>query len=134
MNSIRASIHKIHAQSFDLEDEINKVIQNYLFCQVQFNYSMSDITPTKIKTTILPIIKETLNNTAKHSNATLIKISIRELEKHYQIIINDNGTLINRKSSGIGLNSMKERIDSLNGLLNINTDDGFKIHITIPKE
>ena len=134
MNSIRESVHNLHAKSFDLKKEIENIIDNYLFCKVILNYDLSDTTPTKVKLAIVSIIKEALNNTSKHSNAKLIKIIVRELDQHIQVTINDNGTLKNTSSMGIGLISMQDRIENLNGIINISTNDGFRIHITIPKE
>ena len=66
---------------------------------------------------------------------------IRENPALYQLCIEDNGTEISHHvsrlpdsfSSGIGLMNMKERVDSLNGSLQISTKDGFRIFITIPK-
>ncbi|MDL2211973.1 histidine kinase [Erysipelotrichaceae bacterium OttesenSCG-928-M19] len=134
MNSIRDNVHNVHAQSLNLASELNNIVEDYLFCKIQTNYDISEFIPLRIKTTILAIIKEALNNTAKHSNATLVKISIRELEKHYQIIVVDNGNTTVKTNTGLGLASMQERVTSLNGILTITDDDGFKIHLTIPKE
>ncbi|MDH6604117.1 signal transduction histidine kinase [Bacilli bacterium PM5-9] len=134
MQSIRTSVHQIHSQSSDLKKEIDFLIDNYMFCKIHLNYDISDLAPNKVKTTFLAIIKEALNNCSKHSNATIIKINIRELEKHYQLIISDNGNKINLNSTGIGLENMKTRVETLNGIINITNDNGFKIHISIIKE
>ncbi|MDF9867068.1 signal transduction histidine kinase [Bacilli bacterium PM5-3] len=134
MQSIRTSVHQIHSQSFDLKKEIDFLIENYMFCKIHLNYDISELAPNKIKTAFLAIIKEALNNCSKHSNATIIKINIRELEKHYQLIISDNGNKININYSGIGLENMKDRVETLNGIINITKDNGFKIHISIAKE
>ncbi|MCL2354589.1 MAG: histidine kinase [Oscillospiraceae bacterium] len=134
MNSIRHSVHNIHAKSFDLKKETQSIIDNYLFCPVVLNYSLNETTPTKIKITILSIIKEALNNTSKHSNSSLIKITVRELEQHIQVTIFDNGTTSTVNNFGIGLISMQDRIELLNGIINVSNNDGFRIHITIPKQ
>jgi len=71
----------------------------------------------------------------KHSNASSVKILIREHPALYQLCFEDNGTDIHYDPafSGIGLVNMKERVDSLNGTLQISTQNGFRIFITIPK-
>ena len=51
-----------------------------------------------------------------------------------QLLIEDNGTALSLSGSGIGLVNMKDRIQSLKGNIQIQTDKGFKIFITIPKE
>ncbi|MEG0686303.1 MAG: histidine kinase, partial [Erysipelotrichales bacterium] len=134
MDAIRNSVHNIHAQSLNLEMELNNIIENYKFCPVKLSYNLKSNTDKKIKLNILTIVKEALNNTTKHSNATIVTMSIRELPNHYQLIINDNGNQFKENDNGIGLVSIQERIESLKGITNINNEDGFKIHITIPKE
>ena len=72
----------------------------------------------------------------RHSNADKVQITVREHPSFYQLVISDNGT---RKtdisvSSGMGLSSMQERIQALNGVLRIQTETGFRIFITIPKK
>ena len=91
----------------------------------------------KAKYSILFIVKEALSNVMKHSNATLVSITVSELPGIYQIIIHDNGTTSqgNRHdSSGMGLQSMIERVNTLGGNFYTDTRDGFKIFISLPKE
>jgi signal transduction histidine kinase len=52
----------------------------------------------------------------------------------YQLIIQDNGTAVKKEqSSGIGLANISDRVASFNGNLNISTEKGFRIFISIPK-
>ena len=71
----------------------------------------------------------------KHSNATLVTITLNELPGLYQIIIQDNGTEKSSKdASGMGIQSMTERIQSLEGNFYVDTKDGFRIFISLPKQ
>ena len=91
-------------------------------------------------------VKEALSNVARHSNATLVQITMREHPALYQLCIEDNGTLEeglslsenNREalfsSRGIGLSNMNDRLKILNGNLQITIQKGFRLFITIPKE
>ena len=51
------------------------------------------------------------------------------------MIIQDNGNLKSHKdsSSGIGLNSIEERILTLGGQYNISRENGFRIFISLQK-
>ncbi len=53
----------------------------------------------------------------------------------YQLCIEDNGkdAFYDPEKSGIGIVNMKERVNALGGTLQIFTDKGFRIFITIPK-
>ena len=141
MNSIRSSVHDLHDEAIDLEHATQSLIQNFTFCPVTFTYDISGQVPRNVKYCFISIVKESLANIMKHSNATSAKILLREHPALYQLCIEDNGTEISPQashmpdssSSGIGLMNMKERVDSLNGTLRISAKDGFRIFITIPK-
>ena len=95
---------------------------------------MSRELPREVKYSFISITKEALSNIIKHSNATHVTIIMREHPALYQLLIEDNGTALSPSGTGIGLVNMKDRIQSLKGNIQIQTDKGFKIFITIPKE
>ena len=135
MNSIRSSVHDLHDESVNLEHAVDSLIHDFTFCPIGVTYDISDQIPRNIKYCFISIIKEALSNIMKHSNASSVKILIREHPALYQLCFEDNGTDIHYDPafSGIGLVNMKERVDSLNGTLQISTQNGFRIFITIPK-
>lgn len=144
MTNIRESVHNLHDESVNLKETIESIVNNFNFCNINFTYDMGTDVPHEIKFSFISIIKEGLNNIYKHSNATDASILLREHPAMYQLIIKDNGTTaINsdaRKyiqetsgNSGIGINNIASRVNLLNGSLQIHTDNGFCIFITIPK-
>ncbi len=84
-----------------------------------------------LEITIFRILQEAMHNAAKHSNADLIRISLRS-EKDLHLTIEDNGSGFDleevraRKSSrnGLGLSSMKERAELAGGKLCIESTRG----------
>jgi signal transduction histidine kinase len=147
MDSIRNSIHNMHEESIDLYTQIEIVVKEFTFCNINFEYDLKATPDTKLKYTFIAIIKEALSNIMKHSNATKVMVVLREHPAMYQLIISDNGTMdINKKEvlnkiiqnqlyyEGIGLRNITDRVKSFQGNININLNDGFQIFITIPKE
>ena len=134
MDTIRNSVHDLHDEAINLEEAVNSLLTDFNFCTVSFHYDMSREISREIKYSFISITKEALSNIIKHSNATHVNIIMREHPALYQLLIEDNGTAFSNTSSGIGLVNMKERIQSLKGNIQIQTDKGFKIFITIPKE
>ena len=132
MDNIRNSVHDLHDSSMDLEENIHAILKDFQNYHISFLYDASDNLPKNIKYFIATIIKEALSNVVKHSNADSISIVVREHPSFCQVQIQDNGTNISIKDSGMGLNSMKERIDSLSGFLKIDTSKGFQIFFSIP--
>jgi signal transduction histidine kinase len=136
MNSIRESVHELHDDSIDLKSNIKSIIDNFPDYKIFFDYDMSEHVAKNIKYSFIMIIKEALSNVTKHSNADTIDIIVREHPVFYQLLIKDNGKLNHKKISdtGIGLESMKTRVKSLNGNITIDNQDGFKIFISIHKK
>lgn len=134
MDSIRSSVHDLHEEAINLEIEVQKLVDNFNFCHIKFNYDV-EVSPEKnIKYCFITIIKEALSNIIKHSNATEVLISIREHPALYQLVIKDNGFNISYDSEkGIGIKNIRDRVTSLGGNINISSDNGFRIFISIPK-
>lgn len=79
-------------------------------------------------------IKEILNNSIKHANATEVEIRIVQKDKNKLLIeIKDNGTGIKKVNFyGNGLKNIQKRVEDLNGNLTIQNDNGLLTQITIP--
>ena len=82
------------------------------------------------------IVQESLNNSAKHSKADKIVVSMNYEKDKLQMRIRDNGVGCAAPSSSFGLGSIRERVGELNGNLSIITapSQGFEIFITLPRE
>ncbi len=135
MDSIRNSVHNLHESSIDLNLQLETLISSFTFCKIEMN--MNFVTPPDHKTSyaIIAIVKESLSNIIKHSNATLATLSFTEHPGFFQIIISDNGKIIKEDiNNGIGLKNIEQRIDALDGHFLIRTKGGFELFITIPKE
>lgn len=140
MNNIRNSVHDLHDESIDLNHSLKNLCDKFTFCPVSLQCDTSKFIPKDIKYCFITIVKEALNNIIKHSDATKVNLVVKEHPGFYQLLIEDNGTKVRGKnpkeiaSNGIGLTNMHERVNSLNGILHVQTDKGFKIFISIPKK
>ncbi len=135
MNSIRSSVHNLYDESIDLDAQVQALVKEFTFCEVSYDYNISSNPPQKLKYAFVSITKEALANMMKHSNANHAAISFREHPALYQLIIRDNGIVKSyTMDNGLGLRNMFDRVHSLNGNMNISTEKGFEIFISIPKE
>lgn len=135
MNSIRKSVHNLYDDSIDLHIQLQKMINEFPFCLITFDYDMGDVRDSKITYAIIAIVREALANIMKHSNADHVILTVREHPGLYQVIVSDNGTKTNYDlETGMGLNNIKTRVESLKGILTIETSSGFKLFVSIPKE
>lgn len=93
--------------------------------------------------TVYFILQEALNNIAKHSQASAVKISVTSTETILQMIISDNGHFQSKSTASetdlqrdkhFGVASMKRRATRNQGYLDIvpNEEGGTKLHLELP--
>jgi PAS domain S-box-containing protein len=97
----------------------------------QIDIEESDV-PDSLKTPIFRIFQEALNNVAKHSKATVVNLSLRKTDDGIALIIQDNGQgfdlekVVSPENStkGLGLTSMRERVELSHGSFSIESTGG----------
>lgn len=137
MDNVRSSVHDLHDDALDLQLTLQRLLEDYSFCDTAMEYDVLHPLSQQTIYHILAIVKESMNNTMKHSNATKYSITVREQPAFYQLILRDNGTRhssVPWQNKGIGLSNMQERVADMHGYLNITRTPGFQIYITLPKE
>jgi len=92
----------------------------------------------QLETILYRILTECITNTLKHAEASEIWIQITENDKKIMIHFSDNGKgfdLNERKDTGLGLNNIKARLQSINGGINLHSQlgKGTKIDIDLLK-
>lgn len=134
MDSIRDSVHNLHEESMDLQVELQTLIKNFEFCLVKFDYEVESSLDKEVKYCFVAVVKEAFSNIIRYSNATEVSLVVREHPGLIQLIVKDNGTVIESSGSeGIGLQNINDRVATLSGHVNITSDHGFRIFISIPK-
>jgi signal transduction histidine kinase len=84
--------------------------------------------PAEIEREVYYVLREGLTNITRHSHATRVEIHLRQREKALEGTFVDDGVGMNLKKNGdahgMGLKSMKERIEKLGGELEIKSSPG----------
>jgi signal transduction histidine kinase len=97
--------------------------------------------PDAVKTGVYRVLQETLHNCEKHSAATRVRVSVRQLPGLLLLEVEDNGRgfSLNEqrmplKTSGLGLLGIRERATNLGGNLVIDSTpgQGTRIALRIP--
>lgn len=133
---------KINSENFienliDFFDKINKLTNNPI--THKFSLEESELPPEKCLH-IYRIISELTTNAIKYSKASEIKVNISESKGKVIIVqVSDNGIgfdVNSTKKSSYGLNSIRERVEIMNGEFNIDSikNSGTTITIRIPEK
>ncbi len=81
-------------------------------------------------------VKETLNNVIRHASATKVELQMGQFEDRLEIVIADNGRGFDWNTSrrGHGLANLKERLETLHGLCQIESQpgNGTTVKFTVP--
>jgi len=134
MNSIRDSVHDLHDEALNVRVELQTLINNFTFCPVKFNYDVETNLENDLKYCVIAVVKEAFSNIIKHSDATLVALTVREHPGLYQLVIQDNGTkTVDNDDRGMGLKNISDRVTVLDGNVHFSTDKGFRIFISVPK-
>ncbi|MCB0706870.1 MAG: hypothetical protein KDC34_16255 [Saprospiraceae bacterium] len=78
--------------------------------------------------------KEAITNVFRHSNADHVTICFKRTNKEVEMVIQDNGSTQKKEpklSSGIGLSNMRERAKSLGAKLNVQSNRGFGVLLSM---
>lgn len=80
-------------------------------------FLMEERLDEKIEVNIYRICQELINNTLKHAKATEVNIVLRKKDKILSLIFEDNGQGfdVSTAKSGIGLTSLKSRLEAIHG-------------------
>jgi len=95
-----------------------------------------DMEPSKdASITVFRILQETLTNVAKHSKATRVHVSLREVEDDLELVVTDNGRGIREedlhKPKSFGLLGIRERVDFRGGEVKISGKKGKGTTVTV---
>jgi signal transduction histidine kinase len=92
--------------------------------------------PLTIEQALYRVTQEALSNASRHSQASAVEIHLGWKPAAVTLSIADNGCGFSpangRPPSGIGLQSMRERVEILGGRLEIVSQPGIQITATIP--
>ncbi|MFY7956537.1 MAG: sensor histidine kinase [Flavobacterium macrobrachii] len=109
-----------------------KIIKVKFLC-----YDKKLILDTEIKTILVRIVQEFIQNSIKHSECETISIVMHSLKQKATLVLTDDGIgfdLEKRYSNGMGLKNMEKRVKMILGTFAIESkiNVGTKITITLP--
>ncbi len=111
--------------------------------QIQIDFSPSDIPhnlPKEVALCLFRVLQEALQNAAKHSGVQHFEVKLRGTPEEIQLSVSDAGVGFDWQDAfsrrGLGLISMRERLQLVRGSLSITSqpDHGTTIYARVPVE
>ena len=142
MVTMRDTVWAIDSRKDSVEDLVYRMLdytKGYFEesnIEATVNHDIEDdekILNSELRQNIYLLFKEALNNVAKHSKGDKLDITIDQKSDFLNLVIYNNGE-VNKQinTSGLGMQSMRERAETFGGTFSINTDDGFKLEARFP--
>jgi PAS domain S-box-containing protein len=142
---IQALSHRLHSSKLEY---LGLVAAAKSFCKelseqqkVEIDFSHTAIprsVPKEISLCLFRLLQETLQNAVKHSGVRHFKVELRGTEREIQLTVSDLGVGFDPQDAihrrGLGLISMRERLQLVNGEFSINSQlgSGTTIHARVP--
>lgn len=148
---VRTSLYEVRRIIYDLRpmalDDLGLVptIKKYLTSIEEYNQNTiifklhrdTERLPSKYEVALFRLIQEAVQNAIKHAQAEQITVNLEIAPRLVSAIIHDDGTGFDtntKKENSFGLIGMNERIEMLNGELDIQSTpgNGTTVYIRIP--
>ena len=141
--TVRNLSHQLSSESFEKVSFKNQIISLISdFFEIDFKIKVQEIDTViwkdinnSIKRTLFLVIRESIQNSKTHAEASAVILSFKQTKKALTLTISDNGKGFNTasKKAGIGLKNMQERIEEVNGTFSIEStlNKGTSIYIEI---
>ena len=124
-------------ESADLITALKELLDKTTLETKLISNSNSILLAKEEKIAIYRVFQEFLNNSIKHSKATLVIIKLELTKNKLEIIMTDNGIGFNtnsKKFKGRGLLTMKNRIDSIDAIYKLESSKGKGTQLKIELE
>lgn len=120
-----------------LEDEMIRVRQILQAAQMTYHIEGGQLknTPLLIESVLTMCLKEAVTNVVKHSQATSCHVMIKQLPNEWLLKVKDNGVGLVKNIKDLkenGIQGMRERLEFVNGNLDIQSSGGTLLTIRVP--
>ena len=141
---VRASVHALNDNAVDLSVQLERIVEGTRSDggpQIELEV-MAEHAPANVANCFAAVLREALSNTMRHACAQTVTVRCMEHPSFYQLIVTDDGVGEVQASGrgtaeGMGLASMRERIEALGGTFTAGPRagaGGWRVFATVPKQ
>lgn len=141
---VRTSVHALNDNAANLSVQLERIVEGARSDggpQIELEV-LTEHAPANIANCFAAVLREALSNAMRHAHAKTITVRCMEHPSFYQLIVTDDGADATPASSsnvaeGMGLASMRERIEALGGTFTAGPRagaGGWRVFATVPKQ
>ena len=141
---VRASVHALNDNATDLSVQLERIVEGARSDngpQIELEV-LAEHAPANVANCFAAVLREALSNAMRHAHAKTITVRCMEHPSFYQLVVTDDGTGGVRTSArsatgGMGLASMRERVEALGGTFTAGPragTGGWRVFATVPKQ
>ena len=141
---VRTSVHALNDNAVDLSVQLEHIVEGAHSDggpQIELEV-MAEHAPANVANCFAAVLREALSNTMRHACAQTVTVRCMEHPSFYQLIVTDDGVGEVQASGrgtaeGMGLASMRERIEALGGTFTAGPRagaGGWRVFATVPKQ
>lgn len=141
---VRASVHALNDTAADLSVQLERIVEGACSDggpQIELEV-LAEHAPANITNCFAAVLREALSNTIRHASAQNVAVRCLEHPSFYQLVVTDDGTGGTQTggrgiAEGMGLGSMRERIEALGGTFTAGPRagvGGWRVFATVPKQ
>ena len=141
---VRTSVHALNDNAVELSVQLERIVEGARSDggpQIKLEV-MTEHAPANVANCFAAVLREALSNTMRPACAQTVTVRCMEHPSFYQLIVTDDGAGGVQASSrgaaeGMGLASMRERIEALGGTFSAGPragSPGWRVFATVPKQ
>ncbi|AXF57078.1 sensor histidine kinase [Salicibibacter kimchii] len=130
---LRDTVHDMTPVTRIGADILEHITEEFQHTAAHFQKSgdMSSV-PVHFWSLLEPVLKESLTNVARHSDATLVDIQLDVTDTIIRLSVQDNGSTSAGTHEGTGLRNLKLRARAVGGSISVDTASGYLVVCVLP--
>lgn len=141
---VRTSVHALNDNAANLSVQLERIVKGARSDggpQIELEV-LAEHAPANVANCFAAILREALSNTMRHARAQNVTVRCMEHPSFYQLIVTDDGAGAIKTGNcgvaeGMGLGSMRERVEALGGTFAAGPRagaPGWRVFATVPKQ
>ena len=139
LEMVRSSVHALNDDAADLSVQLAAIVRGFDReggPHAELEVSAENV-PAGVAACFAAVVREALSNVARHAHASRVSVRCLEHPSFYQLIVLDDGAgPVSAPQTGMGLDSMRERVEALGGAFRAGPRGdvpGWRVFATVPK-